>query len=309
MKNYTSFHSKKNYRLFVRLFFLIVIVSLLAFFTWWGLSLWKKTLTKNPAQVNVLELWKNGNYDEILAHSKEELKVHPLDSGALIFSGFSAFQKGLSETSEEMKEKLVDQSIVDLRKALLLSNSPLKPQIHYILGKAYFQKGKYYADESITQLTEALAMGYKATDINEYLGLDYNVLGRYQDAAKYFLEAVKTSNSDVLIWTLGQTYFQIGDMDKATEYLLKALNLTKDNSLEQRIRFLLGSIYRKLKNYDLATLQYQAILNKNPNSADAYYYLGEIQSSLGNKVMARSYWRKAFRIDPLHFNANQRLFN
>jgi len=275
----------------------------------WGVSVLSHRVTVGPSQVNVLELWNNGSYDEILANGKEELARLPLDPGTLVFSGFAAFHKGVAEVSVEKKLPLINQSIVSLRKALLLPNVPLQPEIHYILGKAYFHKGKFYADLAIEHLLKAREMGYSASDMNEYLGLAYSLVARFSEASEFFLKAVEKAPSDLLLWTLGQTYFQMQRYDDAVRYLELSIDKTKDRALEQRCRFLLGEIFTKTKQYPLAQAEYETILDKNANSADAHFYLGEIALAQGNKEGARAEWRRAFKIDPLHFNANQRLFN
>lgn len=285
----------------------VVIVLSLAIF--WTTTVFSNQVTVGPSQVNVLELWNNGSYDEILANGKEELKRLPLDPGTLVFSGFAAFHKGVAEVSIEKKLPLINQAIVSLRKALLLPQVPLQPEIHYILGKAYFHKGKFYSDLTIEHLMKAREMGYVATDMNEYLGLAYSLVGRFSEASEFFLKAVEKAPSDLLLWTLGQTYFQMQRNEDAIRYLGLAIEKTKDRALEQRCRFLLGEIFTRTKQYTLAQAEYQVILDRNPNSADAHFYLGEIALALGNKDAARTEWRRAFKIDPLHFNANQRLFN
>jgi len=284
----------------------VVVLGLGAF---WATSALSNQVTVGPSQVNVLELWKSGSYDEILANGAEELKRLPLDPGTLIFSGFAAFHKGVAEVTVEKKLPLINQSIVFLRQALLLPSVPLQPEIHYILGKAYFHKGKFYADLAIQHLLKAQELGYAASDMYEYLGLSYSLVARFSEASDYFLKAVEKAPSDLLLWTLGQTYFQMQRYDDAVRYLRQSIEKTKDRGLEQRCRFLLGEIFTKTKQYPLAQAEYEVILQKNPNSADAHFYLGEIANAQGQKDAARVEWRKAFKIDPLHFNANQRLFN
>jgi tetratricopeptide (TPR) repeat protein len=284
----------------------VVVVALGLF---WTTSHFLKQNSSSASQVSILELWNNGSYDEILQNSREQLKRTPLEAGMLIFSGFANFHKGVAEDTIEKKLPLINETVIDLRKALLLPNVPLQPEIHYILGKAYFHKGKYYADLAILHLLKAQQMGYSASDMNEYLGLSYSLVARFSDASTYFLKAVESTPSDLLFWTLGQTYFQMQRYDDAVKYLRQAIDKTKSKPLEQRCRFLLGEIFTKTKQFDLAQVEYQTILDKNPNSADAHFYLGEIALAQGNKDLARSEWRRAFKIDPLHFNANQRLFN
>jgi len=309
MKRHSSVHASRPVSLAVQILIALTVVVALSMVIFWVSATFTNQVTVGPSQVNVLELWNNGSYDEILANGKEELKRLPLDPGTLVFSGFAAFHKGVAEVSVEKKLPLINQAIMSLRKALLLPNVPLEPEIHYILGKAYFHKGKFYSDLTIFHLTKAMEMGYNATDINEYLGLAYSLVGRFSEASDYFLRAVERTPSDLLLWTLGQTYFQMQRNADAINYLRQSISKTKDRALEQRCRFLLGEIFTKTKQFPLAQAEYQIILEKNPNSADAHFYLGEIALAQGNKEAARSEWRRAFKIDPLHFNANQRLFN
>jgi len=309
MKRHSFSRISRPFPLLAQVSLALGAVVVLALGIYWVVALLGNQVTTGPAQVNVLELWNNGNYDEILANGREELKRVPLDPGTLVFSGFAAFHKGVAEVTVEKKLPLINQSIVSLRKALLLPNVPLQPEIHYILGKAYFHKGKFYADLAISNLLKARQLGYDASDMNEYLGMSYSLVSRFGEASEYFLKAVEKTPSDLLLWTLGQTYFQMQRNDDAVRYLRLSIDKTKDRALEQRCRFLLGEIFTKTKQYPLAQVEYQTILDKNPNSADAHFYLGEIALAQGNKDAARAEWRRAFKIDPLHFNANQRLFN
>jgi len=309
MKRHSSSHPSRPLPFLTQILLVASSVVLLSLLIYWITAAFSNQITVGPTQVNVLELWNNGSYDEILANGKEELKRIPLDSGTLVFSGFASFHKGVAEISVEKKLPLINQAIILLRKALLLPNTPLEPEIHYILGKAYFHKSKFYADLSILHLTKARELGYFATDMNEYLGLAYSLVGRFKEASEYFLKAVEKTPSDLLLWTLGQTYFQMQKFDEAIRFLRMSIDKTRDRALEQRCRFLLGEIFTKSKQFSLAQAEYLVILDKNPNSADAHFYLGEIELNQGNKDAARAEWRKAFKIDPLHFNANQRLFN
>lgn len=290
----------------------MMVIVVTAAFSFGGFSLFNYLSSQyvaGPTQVNIMELWRNGSYDEIIQIGKEDLKKNPLDVGNHIFMGFSYFHKGMSEVTVEKKIQYMDLCIQSLRKVLLLKDIPLKAEIFYILGKAYFHKGKYYSDLSIKNLLLALDLKYSGEDIFEYLGLAYSQIGKYQDSNDYFLKAVAQKPTDLLLWTLGQTNFQLQKYDDAIQYLNQSIVKTQDRSLEQRCRFLLGEIYTKKLDFEGAEREYKVILMKNPNSADAHYFLGETYFSRGNKEMARSEWRKAFKIDPLHFNANQRLFN
>ena len=62
----------------------------------------------------------------------------------------------------------------------------------------------------------------------------------------------------------------------------------------------MGTIYLEREDFDAAEKEFNLILEKNENSADAYYGLGVIYESQGDVVKARSEWRKALRIQNNH---------
>ncbi len=102
----------------------------------------------------------------------------------------------------------LDQAIVSLRRARLVS-TPFIGETDYVLGKAYFNKGKYYYDLAIASMENSLASGYVQKDSHEYIGQAYTQLGDYEKAMEYFLTALKDDSGDLLLLTIGQTYYQM----------------------------------------------------------------------------------------------------
>ena len=62
----------------------------------------------------------------------------------------------------------------------------------------------------------------------------------------------------------------------------------------------MGNIALQRENFEDAEKEFNFILEKNENSADALYGLGVIYESQGDMVKARSEWRKALRIQNNH---------
>ena len=176
------------------------------------------------------------------------------------------------------------------------------------MGKAYYYKGKYYADLTIEYLQAAKDHGYLGDDSYEYLGLSYTVLGDYQKGAESFLKAVTHEPTDIRYLALAQAYFNQGLADRSEEYLLRTLSKTEDPAIEERTRFLLGKIYMETEQPAKAEDQYKRILEKDPDSADAYFFLGEIYLKYKRDTEARYYWRRAHMIDASHYGARLRLF-
>ena len=70
---------------------------------------------------------------------------------------------------------------------------------------------------------------------------------------------------------------------------------------------LLGAIYTDEKNFSDAKAEFEEILRKNKNSADAYYGLGVLYEKQGDMVKARSEWRKALKLQVNHSGALSKL--
>lgn len=254
------------------------------------------------------QMWDNRDYAGIVDLSEQVLEKDSLHPTSLIFRGLALFYEAVTQFSLEDKLPLLDESIVNLRKALLFSKNALTPRIYYILGKAYYLKGKYYADLTIDYLQRSLDAGFEGEDAYQYLGFAYSELGQYEKSIEYFEQAVSENPTDALLNALGMSYYRLGQYGKAEEYLLRTLNRTDDNAMLLNTWELLGLIYRDTNKLLKAEEIYGKILEKNPRSADAHYYLGEVYESMGDEIRARYEWKEALRIDPTHYGARRKYY-
>jgi tetratricopeptide (TPR) repeat protein len=252
-------------------------------------------------------LWNEGRYDEVLAASEALLKRDPLNPGALALRGFAAFQKGVGEGTAEERAPWLDEAVVSLRRARLVSNQ-LAPEIEYILAKTSFHRGKFHYDQTIAFMQSAIDRGYVRPDSYEYLGMAWTQLGDPEKGLAAFLRALEDEPSDIVLLTIGQTYLQMKHTGEAVDYLLRALNKTDDKAIERQARFKLGEIYLDQGEVFKAEEQYLALVELDPRSADAHFYLGEVYARLNDTVKARAEWRAAFALDNQHYGARLRLF-
>lgn len=266
--------------------------------------------SKNLTEIEAIyEYWRVKKYDNVISTSKNLLRSEPLNRKALALGGFSYFYKALGEYAMEEKLMLIDKAIIYLRKLNVSGSNPYPEETEYVLGKAYFHKGKYYIDESITHLKKSLEMGYIQRDIYEYLGLAYSEIERYEESIEYFVMAADIEETPLLYLTIGQTYYQMNDKTSAEEYLLRAINRTKDAALEEKCRYLLAQIYIDSKELLKAITQYEKILEKNPQAADAHFQLGVIYNKMDDTIKARAEWRKTLQIDPSHYGARYHYYD
>jgi Tfp pilus assembly protein PilF len=142
--------------------------------------------------------------------------------------------------------------------------------------------------------------GYKADDIPELLGLSYASLGMTMESISAFTEALLISDDDILLLSIAEQYHNVGQNNAAEQYLFRISQDCKDEQIILKSRLLMGNIYLEREEFDNAEKEFNFILEKNENSADAYYGLGVIYEKQGDSVKARSEWRKALRIQSNH---------
>lgn len=268
---------------------------------------WKETRQKLPTEEQILDAWSDKEYDKILNLCEIGLEQRPLDTLYLVMKGFASFYRGISETDGEVRTTYMDTAVFALRKAMASSSIPFKPQVLYVLGKAYYHKGPFYMDEAVRFLEASITEGYTAKDALEYVAVAYSSLGNYEKSVNAFEQALAQEKSDLLLLAAARAYVNFGQPEKAEIAALEALSMTEDAMVREKARFLLGGIYVARKDYRLAEEQYNLVIEMNPESADAHFYLGLIWQDKGDPIRARSEWRKAVSLDPMHTAARQKL--
>jgi len=254
------------------------------------------------------DLFRTEKYDDTIAAADAILAGDPLNAVALSYRGFAAFYKSVSQDAAEERVPWLDEAVIALRRARL-AGTPFPGETDYVLGKAYFNKGKYYYDLAISSIQSSVARGYVQKDSYEYIGQAWSQLGDYPKAIDAFLLALKDDPGDLLLLTIGQTYYQMKRTSDAVDYLLRTLNKTEDKEIEERARFLLGGIYLDGGELFKAEEQFMEIVKVDSRSADAHYNLGEVYAKMNDPVRARSEWRNALIIDPSHYGAKLRYYS
>jgi tetratricopeptide (TPR) repeat protein len=295
---------KKKWKIFLLILFIFLLISGVYFIR--PVNKIIRFFSGTEEVVDLKTLWNNKNYDEIIRICDDKLVLDPLHSLLLTYKGFSYFYK--SKTDAEHKEDLLIKAILVLRKARLGEKIGQLGEIDYILGLAYFLRGKYFYDLSIKFMESSLENNYKGIDTYRCLGLSYGGLGDAQKELEFFLKALEEEESGEALLSVGEAYMKKNNYEKAEEFLLRSLNKTIDTNIIQKCRFKLGEIYMETNELIKAEEQYKDIIKLNKKSANAHFYLGEIYDKLNDKVKARSEWREALRIDPSHYNAKLRYY-
>ena len=261
---------------------------------------------------NIKRAW-NDNYDYQTVYdiSKKFIQDKPFNNTALIYNSYASFFLSQSQLENQKSQEFLDECITNLRIAIYNSKKSIQPQIYYMLGKAYFYKNTlsshYYSDLAVKYLLLAKENGYEADDIPEYLGLSYATLGMTMESISSFTEALLIRESDTLLLSIAEQYYKTKEYNVSKQYLYRVINNSKNDNIIIKARNLMASILIDEEKYDEALQEFNNVLQKTANSADAHYGIGVIYEKQGNIVKARAEWRSALRAQANHPGALQKM--
>ncbi len=260
----------------------------------------------------LLQLWNDGHYDEVLRAAQAILDDEPVDAEALTFGGFAHFYVGLalSERSEQLEH--FHRAIILLRRALHVPYASLAAERDYVLAKAYYHRGDEYVDLTVYYMERALERTYDAPDSRTYLGLAHAILGDHEQGVRWFEAALEHAEPDeqtAIRVRAADSYVQLDRYAEARETLLPVIDEPGDESLVLIARNKLAHIEILDRRWDVAARLLSETIELFPQSADAYYYLGIVYEETDRGVQARNLWRTARDIDPDHTDALMRLAN
>ena len=266
----------------------------------------------NPSVRKLYSLWQNGEYQQLYEDSASLIEKKSVNVSAFILHGYSAYFLALADTDITNSQSYLDEAIYNLRYALYHVSDKMLPQLYYMLGKVYFQKNVlsayyYYSDLVVKYLKLATDLGYSAPDIPEYLGICYADLGKDTESIMEFTRALKNRKSDMLLYSIANQYCKVGQSDNALPYLTQIIQESEDDEFIQKSQILLADIYFSKGDYQAAQQTYEAVLEKNPNSVDALYGMGNIYEKKGDMAKARSEWRKVLKFQVDHSSAKKKL--
>ncbi|MDR2314115.1 MAG: tetratricopeptide repeat protein [Spirochaetaceae bacterium] len=258
----------------------------------------------------LLRNWQNGFYSEVYEKSRDQLAEEPMDMFFLTMHGFASYQMAVSQIKNTGALEYINECIWSLRKVLLEKNIDQDGRLRYVLGKAYYAKGPFYADMAVKYLEAAKSVSFDAGDLNEYLGLAYVAVKDYRkgvEALSASLDPQDGANSDLLLLSIAQSYMGLEDWDSARAYLIRCAERSKDEGIVLKSRFLLGKVLYSLGNTEEAIATLNSVLETGGEDAEVAYELGEIFASQGDATRARAAFRRARRADASYLPAAARL--
>ena len=310
--NSDSHVAKRKSKFLPRLILTVVVIVVL---TLLSVGIYKILDNKVHSEISVSSLYKNWearDYQAVYDSSNAIIEKNNLHNAARTLHGYSSFMLAESEVDNARSQELLDEAIINLRIAMQYAKEDMLPQIDYMLGRCYFYKDyptneHYYADLTIKYLLKCQEEGFYSDDIPEFLGLSYAALSETQKSIDSFTSALLARESDTLLLSLAEQYCKAGQGAIAKQYLNKVIVMTANDELALKSHNLLAQIYMDEEKYDDAEKEFESILEKDVNSADAHYGLGVLYEKQGDNAKARSEWRKCLNIQPQHTGARQKM--
>ena len=119
--------------------------------------------------------------------------------------------------------------------------------------------------------------------------------GDYKSAVRGYEEAFSLYSGYDLFWGLGKAYREVGDLSKAENILLKAI---QTNPEREEAHLQLGIVYHDLEKYEDAKREYSIAIENNPQNKENYLHLGLVLGELGEYRGALESFKRAVKIDP-----------
>jgi tetratricopeptide (TPR) repeat protein len=119
-------------------------------------------------------------------------------------------------------------------------------------------------------------------------GDSYFYLGDFDKAIKYYNKGIELKPENPEAWVMkGDAYYFLGDCDEAIKTYDKALELEPDNKIVEVTLFLKGISYACLEDHDEALKYVDQALELNPEYVDAWEMKGELLTEMGRTKEAK----------------------
>jgi Tfp pilus assembly protein PilF len=189
------------------------------------------------------------------------------------------------------------QALKELLEAEKLT--PDDPRVYYDLGIAYERKG--FIDESIKAFQKAIALKPDYSEAQNYLGTLYLTRGRYDEAVQLFNRALANPlypTPSVALYNRGRALRAMGDERAAYASFSEAIRKEPNSFLVPILELNLGVIDYQGGSYAEAERHLARSVERAPDLAEGYYWLGMAQMQLRKRNEAAESFKKSIQLAP-----------
>jgi len=292
-------HKQQKPRPFLRWIFIIflVIVALwlvreILFFTPYLAERSKmfvevnKQLNMCPEKAVVLE--KKNYYQKIINNLLKIVTKNPTHEQAYILLGKAYWLRSRIEEEPVLRQNLINKGILFLRKGFAISPKFRFGEGHYILGELYYEKGKDWYFEALSEYRKAKRLGFYGKDMEKRIAYILLEKEEYGQAVKAW-QTVLSSNKDPESYLFcGVAFYNTARTDLAEQYFNYAVEMYRENPEKWNPEFLalswfwLGKMYHDKKIYDVAEKYYKKALQISPDNLEFLKKLSELYNEIHN---------------------------
>ncbi|MBR8826989.1 MAG: tetratricopeptide repeat protein [Gomphosphaeria aponina SAG 52.96 = DSM 107014] len=277
-----------------------------------GMGSFALVLAMMSQNINILyiPLFETSNYCKLINEESsddlggiEELKNISLDFNPVIYQLPEYIKKGEWRNTQAQRElmiaypeekiQVVESTRIGALKQKIATNPQQDIKVYIELGDALRQRGLW--EEAIKYYLEAIKIKQHPA---AYLGLGYaqKMQGNLEPAINCYEEAIKLNPHEPNLYIkLADVYLEKGEVEKAIANYEKALSL---NYQAFWLYLKLGDIYKKLGDLEKATANYEKARENSPNEIWLYLKLARIyqQQGLIGKEEAFTKYKEAIEL-------------
>jgi tetratricopeptide (TPR) repeat protein len=172
--------------------------------------------------------------------------------------------------------------------------APQSVEIYKLRGKIYEAQKKY--EQAFINYRIASSMFPLDMDLRGKLALAYENRGDYDYAIEHIEKIVRYAPSDARgFYSMSRCFARAGKIEKAREYLRKAIVMDPDNSVEL---LKIGDIMYQQKEYERALAIYTKALYGSKELGKVHYKIGLAHLVLRNYDQAKVHFEKSITAAP-----------
>ena len=255
---------------------------------WWkdDETLWLHTLAVMPGNAAAhnnlgLDVEKNGQTDQAIAHYREAISAQPNLANA-----------HYNLANALVGEGRAGEGIAEYEKALEIQ--PEFADAHNNLGNVLLDKGR--GDEAIAHFQAALEIQPRNAKIRNNIGNAFLKIGATAEAVACYEQSLKIQPGNAEAnYNLGNILLQTGHLDEAAAHFQKALESQPGMAAAN---YNLGLILQRKGQTAGAMALFQKSLATEPGDAEAHVSLGNALLQTGRVDEAVTHFQKALEIQP-----------
>ena len=175
---------------------------------------------------------------------------------------------------------------------------PNNPKAYILKGKIYLNLNQF--EKSLTAFLRSEKLGEKSIDLLYGLARSYKQLHQFDQALKYYKEALAIEPNAKSYYLLAKCYYSMGKKEYAIEIYNKAIELNPNYA---EAYFNKGVCLSNLNFKSEAIEMYNKTIELNPNFVDAYFQRGYCFYNLKKYQKAMVEMNKVLELDPNYYQA------